>query len=364
MIVGDMVRRWLLMSCALALSACSSSAAQAVAAAQKTYSLPCAPQTIAASADGQSVWLACRTGAKWDQYQRELAAANAAGKEGPGYGANAFQDAVHVFDLGSAKATKVGEWMAPVGIHPAPKGSLAVITFPQDRGHDRAALYDRATRVGDLQIDPNFLLWSPDATRLYFYGGTTVQADAWNLLGVYQLATRQSTNSRLQKPAENVYSCAGSGHLFAGDPHFDNGRITAPALEYDADAKPIATPPKFPAGHLSAHCRYVATEDDFHGPLPWEVFDTAGGPRLLRVEFSGEPRKGEYEFHGWNPQRESVLLRFQYLPDGRAQVEAFDVASKRIVLTSTEKGPFAWSSDGSAVLAGRGNTLVALPIER
>jgi hypothetical protein len=352
-----MMRRLIMLACLLEL--CGSGAL----AAERSYTLPCAAQTIAPSADGKYVWFTCRTGAKWEQYQKEVAEAQKQGKEGPTYGTNVFQDALYLLDLGGGKATKLAESTAAIEAHPAPRGARAVVTFPRERAHDRATLYDGATKRSDLPIDPSFLLWSPDASRLYFYGGSTVQADAWNIMGVLDLGTMKAEHRRLRRPSEGLYACPRDGHLFTGSPLVD-GKADIPTDEYDPALTFQAKSSRFPGGYFSAHCTYVATEDSFHGPLPWEVVETASGKKVLHTEFSGDVQKGEYEFRGWNPQREPVLLRAGYLADERLQVEAFDVAQQRVVLSSTEKGPLAWSADGDAVIVGRGNVLVLLLVPK
>ncbi|HTK94428.1 MAG TPA: hypothetical protein VL382_02225 [Terriglobales bacterium] len=333
----------------------------AAALAQKSYTLPCLAQTIAPSADGTVLWFTCRTGAKWDQFQKEAAAAKAAGKEAPSYGTNAFQDALYALDLGNGNVAKLGEGMAQIEIHPAPKAALAVVTFPQDKGHDKAILYKAGMKGPELPIDPSFLLWSADATHLYFYGGTTLQQDAWNLLGELELATMKKSQTKLRHPGENAYVCERDGHVYAGDPAADKpGSVND---EYDAEGKFVTSAHRFPAGHFSAQCKYVATEDSWHGPLPWFVVDTASGQQLMEIQFGGEGKPGEYDFRAWNPARETVLLRTAW-SDDKMTVEAFDVVLRKALLSSTEAddAPVAWSADGKAIVVARGKELVFVPV--
>ena len=172
-----------------------------------------------------------------------------------------------------------------------------ILVLPKERGSGLAILYDGPRRVAELPIDPSFLVWSADASKIYFYGGSTIQSDAWNILGVLRLNGLAVSREKLVEPTQNVYVCSDSGHLFTGDPIPNKqGELEATAAEYDSDVRFLRRITEFLPGHFSVSCRYVATEQNLHGPLPWEIIEVATGKRLLHFKYTGEKKEEEFEF--------------------------------------------------------------------
>jgi len=167
-----------------------------------------------------------------------------------------------------------------------------VLVLPQERGSGQPVPYDGTQKVAELFIDPSLLIWSADATKIYFYGGSTIQTDAWNILGVLRPNGLVVSCEKLLEPTESVHICAADGHLFTGDPIPNNKRkLEANSVEYDSDLKFIRRVAKFIPGNFSASCRYVATEQSYHGPLSGEIIDVATGEYLMHLNFTGEGKK-------------------------------------------------------------------------
>jgi hypothetical protein len=186
------------------------------------------------------------------------------------------------------------------------------------------------------------------------------------ILGVLRLNGLEVSREKLVEPTENVYVCSDSGHIFTGDPIPNSqGELKASTVEYDSDVNFLRRITTFLPGNFSATCRFVATEESFHGPLPWEIIEVATGKRLLRFEYTGEGKEEEFEFDSWNPKREDVFLRSAVQPldsQNRVQQPVVQVFSlvKRNVLHSFRDvpGQVAWSSDGENLVFLRWNSLV------
>jgi hypothetical protein len=187
-------------------------------------------------------------------------------------------------------------------------------------------------------------------------------------LGVLRLNGLAVSREKLAEPTENVYICSESGHIFTGDPIPNRqGELEASSAEYDSDVRFLRRITKFLPGHFSASCRYVATEQSFHGRLPWEIIQVATGKRLLRFEYTGEGKEEEFEFGSWNPKRDDVFLRFAVQPlnsQNRVQQPVVQVFSlvKRDVLHSfiDIRGQVAWSKDGENLVFFCGGILLFL----
>jgi hypothetical protein len=154
--------------------------------------------------------------------------------------------------------------------------------------------------------------------------------------------------------------------VFTGDPIPSiDGKLEANTVEYNAELKEPRRIGKFPAGKFSANCRYVATEQSFHGPLPWEIVEVATARELMHFDFTGEGKKDEFEFHSWNPRRDNVFLRLldpetdfeTGVP--RRTLQVFDLGERRVLESFPSfSGQVAWSRNGRELIFSRGRSLV------
>jgi hypothetical protein len=278
---------------------------------------------------------------------------------------------VYAMDTSTGRLVQVVKSVGVITVTAAPIGGKAIIVLPEEHSNGRAWLYDGSAAAGQLPLDfsfinPYFVVWTADAERVMFYGGSTIDADAWNILGVVALRNLTVSKVKLFAPTEQVYVCPGTGHIFTGMPgidrsgHLEIGR----AVEYGADLRLISTANILPAGNFSATCRYVATPSSAHGPIPWRIVDGRNGRELMYFEFTGgESGKEEFEFRSWNPKRDHLLLRTRYRPGGpngtATDLEVFDI-SRRVVVESLPgfSGEAAWSADGRSLIVSRGRSIV------
>lgn len=164
---------------AFALLPCADRApSQTAPAAERTYDVPCEVTSFAHSGDGTTIWFACQD-QTWKRWQQDAAEARAKGEPPPPRVTSHSRTVVYALDVPSGLVVKLTDADGGIYLAAAPMGKQVVLTLPQKRGHGQPVLFDCARRVAELPIDPSFLVWSSDASKIYFYGGSTIQADAW-----------------------------------------------------------------------------------------------------------------------------------------------------------------------------------------
>jgi hypothetical protein len=318
---------------ALWLLALLGSQSQAVS---QEVALPCNVTTIATAADGSGVWFVCSpTSSPKHPHNQRKAYWLSTGTTAP----------VSIEDASSTVENN---------ILPAPSGSQALILTT------RAVLYDRQQRMKELPIDSSFLLWGADSDRVYFYGGSTVQSDAWNILGVYDLTSGAVTRVTLHEPTEILRVCQANGDVYSVTPPYpDFGGST---IEYTPTIRFQRTINGWVGGIFSAHCTYVASEYSYHGPLPWSIYEVKTGRKLYHFSRLDEDDKDDmYAPLEWNPRYESLLLREHFPPHNRRrELQVFDVGSGQ-VLQVFPHAVAAWSADGNNVIVAEGNRLIWQP---
>ncbi len=328
--------------------------AQKIPIALRTYPLPCQPTALAASADGATAWFACEQ--------------NATGALKSDW---VYPNSVYALDLLSGKARKISEGHGVVRFLPAPRGSQAILFRLGERRARRALLLEGLRVVKPLPID-SAIEWSADGTMVYFEAGSTVQAEAWDILGVLTLKDSSIKKSKLTLPADGLFVCQATGEIYTGGPWFDGtGKMYFDTVEYDSKGKFVRKAPTLPLGWLSPNCRYMATPDSYDGPLPWEIVEFQSGKRLARFVESDDSSSPWVSFVAWNPRRESVYLRTIDTPvkgsdtATRTVLQAVDAAADNKVLAEFAdfSGAAAWSADGSSVLLAKGNQLLTIPID-
>lgn len=180
-------------------------------AAQRAI-LPCEEPNIAVAADGSGVWFVCF---------RNLAAIRKAREHGqPPPAAYETPTDLYWLDTATHVPVKIASANAIIRVLAAPSGSLTLVVMPRQTGSSRVLLYNRKQELKELPLDDTFLLWSSDARRLYFYGGRTVQADAWNILGIYDLDKNTSNRAKLIEPTEILGVCPATGNVYSTTPQY------------------------------------------------------------------------------------------------------------------------------------------------
>jgi hypothetical protein len=311
---------------------------------ERTYRLPCHPDLFAPSGDGEIVWIACQETPNESRFVRSYRPTT-----------------VYALDVNSGHLTELAHSPGIDMLLPAPTGDQVAIVWPDESQHDEVVLYQRTRRAGKLPIDSWPVAWSAEAKRLFFVGGSTVEGDAWNILGILTIQGLTVSRQTLSEPTENVYVCAATGHAFLG-----NEIDAAGTVDYDPE---FVSPQRgrFPPGRCSATGRYVATTPYTHGPMPWGIFDTATGRELMHFDFTGDGLKDEFAFHSWNPRQDGLLLRILYsAPIGiseRAILQVFDLGRQRVLGSlPVSSDEVVWSRDGRRLILARGNALVFHPI--
>jgi hypothetical protein len=341
--------------------------AQHTEPSERSFTLPCEATSFMQSGDGAMIWFACEDQSLRKRWESDAAEAQRKNVPPPAPPVTSHSRTdVYSLEVASGRVTPLVHANGRVAIVAAPQGTKMILVLPKEAGSGLAVLYDGPHRMAELPIDPSFLVWSADASKIYFYGGSTIQSDAWNILGVLRLSGLAVSREKLVEPTENVYVCSDSGHLFTGDPIPNReGELAASTAEYDSDVRFLQRITKFLPGHFSVSCRYVATEQSFHGPLPWEIIEVATGKRLLRFEYTGEGKEEEFEFGSWNPKREDVFLRFAVQPLNsqnsvqRPVVQVFSLVKRDVLHSFSDiPGQVAWSKDGENLVFLQGNSLV------
>jgi hypothetical protein len=121
----------------------------------------------------------------------------------------------------------------------APVGRSAVVVVPEQGSNGRVLLYEGAREVSPLPIGAEVLAWSSDAGKVYFYCGSTLEADAWNILGVLKLGSLAISKAKLPVPTEDINICSANGHVFAGIVSLDRNGHAEPyaAAELDSELR-------------------------------------------------------------------------------------------------------------------------------
>jgi len=331
---------------------------QRATSGERVYKMSCQIESFAQSGDGKWIWVAGedRLPSGPPPIHRPW---------------SSRVETIYAVDLNSAKITKV--ITAPPGfvtLVASPIGARIVLVLPKERSNGRAILYDRTHQIAELPIDPWLVVWSADGSRIYFYGGTTIEAEEWNILGLLRLSDLAVSRITLLEPTESVHVCGSTGQVFTGDTIPNNaGELVTNTVEYDSDIRRPRRIRKFPAGYFSAHCKYVATEDSLHGPLPWKIVDVSTGQRLMQFDFMGEGKENEFEFVSWNPKRDNILLR-RFYPARNAEkagqpptLQVFDVEERRVLKSFPNvDGQVEWSKRGTELILPRGKSLVFPPV--
>ena len=138
-----------------------------------------------------------------------------------------------------------------------------------------------------LPINPWYFVWGADGKRLLITVETPRDADAWWGVGVLNPHGLAVVRRDLLEPTEDLFVCPSTGHVFTGFADFRNGLRPEHAVEYDSDVTHARRLRNFPPGHFSANCKYVATTDFFHGPVPWGIFEVSTGRKLIEEEAAG-----------------------------------------------------------------------------
>src|SRR5262249_33317993 len=151
----------------------------------------------------------------------------------------------------TSTAEKIVSVEGVVEVIAAPVGQQAIVALPEKGAWGHATLYEGAKRLKELPIKSFLFLWSPDAQRIYFYGGTTLQADAWNMLAFYDLKTGSVQRMKLRFPTEIVEVCRETGRVYTETPKYPGN--PGSTIEYTPDLQ-FVRKTNWPGSRFSAHC--------------------------------------------------------------------------------------------------------------
>jgi len=254
--------------------------------------LPCPVSSMAVAADGSGIWFVCSANSKAQHPRNEREA--------------------YWLPTATKTPVKIEEGSPNLAILPAPSGSRALIVGTPRSGQWQASLYDKQQPIKELPIDASFVLWGADSHKIYFYGGSTVQADVWDILGIYDLNSGAISKIILHEPTEILRVCQANGNVYSVTPpypHFDGSTI-----EYTPTIQFVRKVQGWVGALFSADCTYVASEYSYHGPLPWSIYEVKTGRKMYH--FSALDQADEDDVYvpvEWNPRHDSVLLR-EYFP--------------------------------------------------
>jgi hypothetical protein len=258
---------------------------------ERSFTLPCEATSFVQSGDGAIIWFACEDQSLRKRWETEATEAQKKNLPPPPPPVTSHSPTdVYGLEIASGRVTPLVHAGGRVEMIAAPLGTKMILVLPKERGSGLPVLYDGPRQMAELPIDPTFLAWSADASKIYFYGGSTVQSDAWNILGVLRLNGLAVSREKLVEPTENVYVCSDSGHIFTGDPIPNRqGELEANTVEYDSNIRFLKRITKFLPGHFSVGCRYVATEQSF--PRPFALGNHRGCHRQAASPFRVHGRR-------------------------------------------------------------------------
>ena len=197
--------------------------------AEKTV-VPCDITGIAVAGDGSGIWFTC---------SRNLAALKRSVEAGqtvsPYVGLKNDPTELYWLPNSTKSPVRITSAGGYINLFAAPSGSQSLIVVPEQQSWGRVVLYERRKQMKELPVDAAFLLWSADSHRLYFYGGSTVQADAWNILGIYDLKTSKVTRIKLNEPTEILNVCPENGNVYSVTPPY--AHFAGKTLEYTPTMK-------------------------------------------------------------------------------------------------------------------------------
>ena len=99
-------------------------------------------------------------------------------------------------------------------------GSRALIVMPQHRSWGHAFLYEASNESRNYQLIHISSYGAATRRRCTSCAGSTVQADGWNILGVYDLSSGTITHVKLQEPTEILRVCPSSGKVYSAIPQY------------------------------------------------------------------------------------------------------------------------------------------------
>jgi hypothetical protein len=325
----------------------------ALALAQE-LTVPCRVRQMALAGDGSGIWFVCLPSSAAPEKHSDTA-----GQPTPQYArANTAQTEAYWLPTATHVPVKVANATASIYILAAPLGSQALVVTLPGSGRWRVALYDKQVRVKELPLDASFLLWSSESRRIYFYGGSTIQADVWDILGTCDLSTGTITRTQLHEPTEILRVCPANGEVYSVTPQYPN--FAGSTVEYTSTIQFVRQIHGWIGALFSAHCTYVASEYSYHGPLPWNIYEVSTGKRMYHFSALDEEGKDDvYSPVQWNPKQDSILLR-EYLPahNGPRILQVFDVRSGSVLQTLSHANVVSWSADGASIIAAEGNKLI------
>src|SRR6267154_1861441 len=249
--------------------------------------VPCKLRQMAVAADGSGIWFVCSPSSGASEKQSELT-----GQQTPQYRrANTAQTEAYWLPTATHVPLKVADATASINIHAAPLGSEALVVISTGSGRWSALLHDKQVRVKELPLDASFLLWSSDSRRIYFYGGSTVQADVWDILATYDLSTGSITRTHLHEPTEILRVCPANGEVYSVTPQYPD--FAGSTVEYTSTIQFVRQIHGWIGALFSAHCTFVASEYSYHGPLPWNIYEVSTGRKIYNFSALDEEGKDD-----------------------------------------------------------------------
>jgi WD40 repeat protein len=318
--------------------------------------LPCVPvENLAASADGNWLWLACEVVDPAWQKQHPDVPANA----------DVTQSRVFAMRLPDGPWQPLTESRGDVTLSAASSGSRVLVESWQD-DEGRCEVYDGATRaIGPIAKCSQPAALSLDGSRLYYNAGMTAHSDGFNQLGIAGSSAKPMVQPLKHVADSDIAVRPGDGHLLLSAPEYDekSRSLIGDQYEYDAEGRFVSHRPRQPVGAFSRDGHYVASSQSAHGPVPWGIFDVQSGKKLQSYEFTGD-NDDEYWFRGWNPAREKVFLASQGSSEhGVVLVRAFDMERNEFVASyQADREAMTWSADGKEVFYILKDSVVSKPV--
>jgi hypothetical protein len=234
---------------------------------------------------------------------------------------------------------------------PAPVGRMFAVTL-WTTGENW--LYEGTLRRAKLDGTP--VAWSADGTKLFYDAGSTVNADGFNILGIFDTQKFRTRQIHLRNITEHVTTCSKSGYIYT-ESWVDDWPPEADA--YDQNGT-FLFHSKNPYVDFSASCHFGVPFASAHGPADWAVFDARSRNIVTQFPWHDDDPSRQHSFEAWNPVIDQLFLMHDFAT-GAEQV--FDIQKRAVVYWCSDCSAVSWSADGKSLIYWRDGKFIFQPIQ-
>ena len=225
-------------------------------------------------------------------------------------------------------------------------GSAAAVSHAMSHARTRLIILSRdGIRDQFLIAGSGQGVWDGKGERYFFHYSSTVEADAWNVLGAYDTRTRKVAVHTLHGMTESLDFCAAKQSITTESWMFNSGEAGLRfADEYDLNGKYLRSR-TLPGGRFSASCKFATEFVSAHGPIRTHIYDSKTGETLWSLPTTSDDSVWSSVVE-WNPHYDNWAL----IQESGA-LKLYDVGRKRVTDLNTSWQTYThFSNDGRALL--------------